>query len=160
MPGRPTFLDESDGVIPDGRTVSLSDESKPAVTRLNAKLFAALRRAAADAEADGVELRVSSGWRSPALQRRLLREAVSKYGSEEDAAKWVATPETSAHVKGEAVDIGPKKAASWLSEHGVPYGLCQIYKNESWHYELRPNAVTRGCPAMYANPTEDPRMRP
>ena len=39
------------------------------------------------------------------------------------------------------------------------YGLCQIYGNEPWHYELRPEAIDRGCPPMYADPTHDPRMQ-
>jgi hypothetical protein len=71
----------------------------------------------------------------------------------------VATPNTSAHVSGDAVDIGPGKAAAWLSEHGATYGLCQIYGNEPWHYELRPEAIDHGCPVMYADPTHDPRMQ-
>jgi hypothetical protein len=65
----------------------------------------------------------------------------------------------SAHVKGDAADIGPSGAAAWLSEHGAAYGLCQIYGNEPWHYELRPEAIDHGCPAMYADPTHDPRMQ-
>ena len=121
-------------------------------------LLAALRRAAADAAADGVEIVVRSGWRSRGYQAKLFREAVAKYGSEQEAARWVATPDTSAHVSGDAVDIGPSAAAAWLSEHGAAYGLCQIYGNEPWHYELRPDAVALGCPPMYADPTEDPRM--
>jgi len=68
-------------------------------------------------------------------------------------------PETSAHVSGDAVDIGSAGAAAWLSEHGAAYGLCQIYGNEPWHYELRPEAIDHGCPAMYADPTRDPRMQ-
>ena len=36
--------------------------------------------------------------------------------------------------------VGPSSAAAWLSVHGAPYGLCQIYRNEPWHYELRPEA--------------------
>jgi hypothetical protein len=40
------------------------------------------------------------------------------------------------------------------------YGLCQSYGNEPWHYELRPDAVDDGCPPIYADPTEDPRMLP
>jgi D-alanyl-D-alanine carboxypeptidase len=127
--------------------------------KLDPALAGALRQAAADAADDGVELSVTSGWRSPAHQERLLREAVSKYGSEAEAARWVATPETSPHVSGEAVDIGPSAAVAWLSEHGAEYGLCQIYANEPWHYELRPEAVDHGCPPMYADPTQDPRMQ-
>lgn len=157
---RQTALDEGDGVIPDGVAVSVFDEEIPAVGKLDPDLLDALRRAATDAQADGVGLRVNSGWRSPEYQQRLLQDAVVEYGSQEEAARWVSTPETSAHVSGEAVDIGPPDAAAWLSEHGAAYGLCQIYGNESWHYELRPDAVDDGCPPMYADPTEDPRMQP
>ena len=71
----------------------------------------------------------------------------------------MATPKTSAHVAGEAVDLGPAEATSWLSEHGADHGLCQIYRNEPWHFELRPDAVDDGCPDMYADPTQDPRMQ-
>ena len=118
-----------------------------------------LRRAATDAADDGVEFFVDSGWRSAEYQARLLQEAVSKYGSEKEAARWVAAPDTSAHVSGDAVDIGHSDATSWLSEHGAAYGLCQIYSNEPWHYELRREAVDRGCPPAYADPTQDPRMQ-
>ena len=71
----------------------------------------------------------------------------------------MATAETSAHVSGGAVDIGPFDATAWLSEHGAEYGLCQIYGNEPWHYELRPEAIDHGCPPMYADPTHDPGMQ-
>jgi hypothetical protein len=152
--------DEADGVIPDGVAVSVFDEEIPAVGRLDPDLLDALRRAATDAEADGVGLRVNSGWRSPEYQQQLLDDAVVEYGSQEEAAPWVATVETSAHVPGDAVDIGPVAATAWLSEHGAAHGLCQIYRNEPWHYELRPDAVDDGCPPMYADPTEDPRMQP
>src|SRR5215210_3953396 len=59
----------------------------------------------------------------------------------------------------DAVDLGPSAATAWLSEHGAEYGLCQIYSNEPWHYELRPEAIDHGCPPMYADPTHDPRMQ-
>jgi zinc D-Ala-D-Ala carboxypeptidase len=121
-------------------------------------LLRALRRAATDAAEDGVEIVVESGWRSPEYQGQLLREAISEYGSEKEAARWVATPDTSAHVSGDAVDIGPAAATAWLSKRGAHYGLCQVYRNEPWHYELRPEAITRGCPRSYADPTHDPRM--
>jgi hypothetical protein len=129
------------------------------VANLDPDLLDALRRAATDAADDGVEFFVNSGWRSREYQEQLRREAVSKYGSELAAARWVATADTSAHVLGEAVDIGPSTARAWLSEHGAAYGLCQIYGNEPWHYELRPEAVDDGCPPRYADPTHDPRMR-
>jgi LAS superfamily LD-carboxypeptidase LdcB len=150
-------LGEADGAIPGGTTVF--DDEIPGVAKLNSDLLGALRRAATGAADDGVHFYVDSGWRSPEYQERLLREAISKYGSEAEATRWVATPNTSAHVKGDAVDIGPSGAAAWLSEHGAAYGLCRIYGNEPWHYELRPDAIAHGCPATYADPTHDPRMQ-
>jgi zinc D-Ala-D-Ala carboxypeptidase len=150
-------LGEAGGAIPDGTTVF--DGDVPGVAKLDPALLRALRQAATDAADGGVELLVDSGWRSPAYQQRLLHEAVSKYGSEQEAARWVATPKTSAHVSGDAVDIGHSDATAWLSGHGAEYGLCQIYGNEPWHYELRLEAIDHGCPPMYADPTSDPRMQ-
>jgi D-alanyl-D-alanine carboxypeptidase len=148
-------LGEADGAV-DGATVF---DEIPGVANLDPDLLSALRQAATDAADDGIELFVDSGWRSPEYQNQLLREAVSEYGSEEEAARWVATAETSAHVSGDAVDIGHFDATAWLSEHGAEYGLCRIYSNEPWHYELRPDAIDRGCPPVYADPTHDPRMQ-
>jgi D-alanyl-D-alanine carboxypeptidase len=150
-------LGEADGGVPDGTTVF--DDEVPGVANLDSDLLGALRQAATDAAAAGVELYVDSGWRSPEYQEHLRQEAVSKYGSEEEAARWVASADTSPHVSGDAVDIGPSDAAAWLSEHGAEYGLCQIYGNEPWHYELRSDAGDHGCPHMYADPTHDPRMQ-
>ncbi|QKW08821.1 M15 family metallopeptidase [Streptomyces sp. NA04227] len=155
--GRGDGPSQADGAVPDGVTVF--DDAIPAVANLDPGLLKALRRAAKDAAAEGVEFQVNSGWRSPEYQERLLREAVSTYGSEEEAARWVATPATSPHVSGEAVDIGGADATAWLAGHGAAYGLCPIYRNEPWHYELRAYAIDRGCPGMYADPTRDPRMR-
>jgi D-alanyl-D-alanine carboxypeptidase len=147
---------EADGVVPDGVTVF---DDVPAVTNLDPALLAAIRRAASDAADGGVAFSVNSGWRSPAYQDQLLREAIAKYGSEQEAARWVSTAKTSLHVSGHAIDIGPTDATVWLSRHGADYGLCQIYRNEPWHYELRPDAVDDGCPPLYADPTHDPRMQ-
>jgi D-alanyl-D-alanine carboxypeptidase len=139
---------------------SVFDDSLPAVTRLDPALLAAVRHAAEDARADDVDFVLNSGWRSAAYQEELLRDAVDEYGSIREAGRWVATPETSAHVRGDAVDIGSWDAATWLSDHGDAYGLCQIYGNEGWHFELRPEAPESGCPRMFADPTQDPRMQP
>ena len=151
------MLGEADGAVPDGTTVL--DDEIPGVANLDPDLLGAVRRAAREAADDAVEFYVTSGWRSPAYQNHLLREAISEYGSAEEAARWVATADTSPHVSGDAVDIGPSDATAWLSEHGGEYGLCRIYSNEPWHYELRPEAIDHGCPPTYADPTHDPRMQ-
>ncbi|ALG06995.1 M15 family metallopeptidase [Kibdelosporangium phytohabitans] len=150
-------LGKAHGAVPV--PVTVFDDETPAVANLSPALLGALRRAAIAAAADGVEFFVNGGWRSPEYQEQLLHAAIARYGSEQEAARWVATPGTSAHVSGDAVDIGRSEARAWLSEHGAAYGLCQIYRNEPWHFELRPEAVEHGCPPMYADPSHDPRMR-
>jgi zinc D-Ala-D-Ala carboxypeptidase len=147
----------ADGSVPDG--VTAFDDDIPAVANLDRDLLDALRQAATDAADDGVTFIINSGWRSPEFQDQLLREAVAEYGSEAEAARWVATAETSPHVQGRAVDVGQTDATTWLTENGAAYGLCQIYANEPWHFELRPEAIDDGCPAVYADPTYDPRMQ-
>lgn len=147
---------ECEGGLPFGVTVF--DDGYAGVANLDPALRAALAAATGAAARDGVILRVNSGWRSREYQAQLLRDAVEKYGSVARAARWVATPSTSVHVAGEAVDIGPVAGAAWLAEHGAAYGLCRIYRNEPWHFELRPEAVTHGPPPTLADPSHDPRL--
>jgi len=125
-----------DGSIPDNSSISPHDSRHAAIRKLDPALRAAVLAAAEDARSAGIELRVTSGWRSEEYQRRLLDEAVSRYGSLGEARRFVSTPETSRHVVGEAVDIGPTDAADWLSRNGAEHGLCQVYANEMWHFEL------------------------
>jgi len=127
---------QDDGRIDDAHKPTPFDVSHSAVGNLNKALLAALQKAASRAERDGVHMVVNSGWRSEKYQRELMKEAVTRYGSRSEAERFVLSPEKSAHVKGKAVDIGPTDADDWLSRHGAAYGLCQIYANEMWHFEL------------------------
>ena len=122
-------------------------DDRPTVDNLDPDLLAAVRAATRDAQEDGVRLEITSGWRSREHQQRLFDEAVRTYGSEEEARRYVSTPDVSAHVTGDAVDIGPTEADDWLNRHGADYGLCQTFANEIWHFEL---TTTPGgeCPAM------------
>lgn len=140
-----------DGYIVDGETLSPFDDH-PAILNLDPDLRTAIRHAATDAKADGVEMVINSGWRSKRYQQSLLDEAIVTYGSEKEARKWVNTPEKSTHVTGDAVDVGYTDADYWLIQHGSDYGLCQIYANEIWHFEL---AVEPGdtCPAPISDAT-------
>ncbi|MDN3495221.1 M15 family metallopeptidase [Planococcus sp. APC 4015] len=137
----------ADGAIADGAVATLHDDDEPAIAGLNPDLRDAMRRAEADAAVDGVLFDVTSGWRSEPYQRWLFDDAVRLYASEEIARQFVATPEKSRHVTGDAVDIGPVDAQFWLIENGARYGICQTYANERWHFEL---ATTPGgvCPEM------------
>ncbi len=152
----PAPVGEAHGAVPEGAGVF--DADIPAVAHLNPGLLRALQRATRDAASDGIEIVVTGGWRSREYQRQLRRAAVATYGSEAAAARWVATPETSSHVSGDAIDLGPSRATAWLSRHGVRYRLCQVYRNEPWHYELRRDALDR-CPPKYADPSHDRRMQ-
>lgn len=145
------------GALP--RRTTVADDWYPALRNLDPDLMTALRAAAADAARDGVTLRVNGGWRSAEYQSGLLRDAVREHGSVSEAARWVASPETSPHVAGEAVDLVGTGTADWIAAHGSRYGLCRIYQNEPWHVELRAAAVHRGCPKLYADPSADPRLR-
>ncbi|MDF2846455.1 MAG: family metallopeptidase [Oerskovia sp.] len=126
-------------------TIDPFDDQHPAIAGLDEDLRAALQSAARDAQAAGVDFWVTSGWRSTAYQQSLLDRAVDRYGSLAEARKFVSTPETSEHVQGRAVDIGPTDGADWTIRKGARYGLCQTYANEMWHFEL---ATTPGgtCP--------------
>ena len=124
--------------MPVGTTVF--DDEVPGVAKLDPALLAALRRAATDAAGDGVEFVVNSGWRSKAYEERLRQEAVSKYGGRRGRHRVLRC----------RVAVRARRRLR---------ALCQIYRNEPWHYELRPEAIAHGCPPVYADPTHDPRMQ-
>jgi D-alanyl-D-alanine carboxypeptidase len=147
----------ADGVLP-GAGASPWDDHRPGIANLDPTLLAGLREAAREAARYGILLTVTSGWRSPQHQERLLCEAVAEHGSLDEAARWVAPAGTSLHVTGSAVDVGPSSAYEWLAVHGSRFDLCPVYRNEPWHFELRPGAAEQGCPPPYRDPTQDPRL--
>jgi D-alanyl-D-alanine carboxypeptidase len=142
--------DPSDGSLPNGVTLTPFDVQEPAVGRLDPDLLAAIQNAATAAKADGITMTITSGWRSPEFQQRLLDQAVQTYGSLAAARQYVETPEASKHVIGEAVDVGGAGADQWLMAHGSRFGLCRIYANEIWHFELVADAQGN-CPALLPN---------
>ena len=132
----PDTVEVADGYVANNNPLSPSDVDSPALAKLNPKLLQAIQAAARDAEADGVKMFITAGWRSTSYQQKLLDEAVKTYGSLGEARRFVSTPQQSKHVSGNAVDVGPTDANSWLSQYGSDYGLCQTYANEMWHFEL------------------------
>ena len=125
------------------------DVANPAVGYLNPALLAAVQQAATVAAAEGITMTITSGWRSPEFQQQLLTDAIATYGSLGAARQHVQTPEHSKHVLGQAVDIGGVDADYWLIANGARFGLCQIYANEPWHFELAADAVGN-CPPLLA----------
>lgn len=128
--------------------VAAATPSPPAATGLDPELERRFDAARAAADADGVELRLTSGWRTAAEQQRLVEAALERYGSAQEAHRWVLPPETSEHVAGLAIDVGPTDGALWLEQHGAEFGLCRTYANELWHFEA---ATEPGgtCPPMH-----------
>lgn len=142
--------DSTGGWMPDGQTLTPFDVSNPALAQLDPSLLNAIQDAASAAAAQGVELRITSGWRSKGFQQRLFDDAVRKYGSVDIARQFVASPEISKHVVGQAVDVAPADADNWLIRNGAQFGLCQIYANELWHFELAVDEQGN-CPPLRPN---------
>lgn len=120
----------------------------PTADGIDAELAARFAAAQEAAAAEGVSLTITSGKRSAQEQRKLVDEAIEKYGSVQEAHRWVLPPESSAHVQGLALDVGPTDGALWLGQHGLEFGLCRVYANEVWHFEKLPDGLTE-CPAMH-----------
>ena len=143
-------LTDDDGYIPEGTSLTL-DSDLPAIQRLDPQLLEALRAADRTAvDEHGTTITIVDGWRSLRYQEYLFEQAVQKYGSEHEAERWVKRGADSAHVSGHAVDIGTADAMDFLSRFGSEWGICQIYANEAWHFEL---ATTPGgeCPQLLAD---------
>lgn len=143
----PAAVGTGDGSNADGQVVTPFDVANPAVGRLDPALLSAIQQAAGAASAEGIQMTITSGWRSPQLQQRLLDDAVATYGSMAAARQYVQTPGASKHVIGEAVDVGGTGADQWLIANGSRFGLCQIYANELWHFELATDAAGI-CPPL------------
>jgi D-alanyl-D-alanine carboxypeptidase len=142
--------DPGDGSLTNGTTLTPFDVRDPAIGRLDPALLTAIQDAATAAAADGITMTITSGWRSPEFQQRLLDDAVKTYGSLAAARQYVQTPQMSKHVIGEAVDVGGVGADKWLIANGSRFGLCRIYANEVWHFELATDASGK-CPPLLPN---------
>lgn len=138
------------GWLPDGVTLSPFDVANPIVGSLDPALLRAIQDAARKAAAENIDIQINSGWRSRGFQQRLYDDAARAYGSADIASQFVASADTSKHVEGKAVDIAPVEADKWLIANGRQFGLCQIYANEIWHFELAVDDQGR-CPPLKPN---------
>jgi hypothetical protein len=140
-------------------------EIKPGLSypnELNPQLLIRFTAAKAAAAKDGQKIYIASGFRTLERQKYLFASAVKKYGSESEAAKWVAPPYVSHHPWGIAIDVNyPNEpvGAGWLEINGATFGLCRVYENEWWHFE--PSiAPGRTCPALLPNATFTAQLQP
>lgn len=142
-----SHADPSGATAPDSPALTAFDVADPAIGRLDPTLLAAVQNATSAAAAEGVTVTVTSGWRSPEFQQQLLDDAIVTYGTYAAARQYVQTPEQLRHVVGAAVDIGGPGADQWMITNGPRFGLCQIYANETWHFELTTD-LFGSCPAL------------
>ena len=122
--------------------------------RLAAQAWTAMVGAA---RADGIAaplLLPVSGYRSSRRQTQLFEAAKKRYGSVEEARKWVAPPGSSAHQSGRAIDLylGERndsanvaklrrtRAYLWLVANAGRFGFYP-YEREPWHWEYNPPAT-------------------
>ena len=101
---------------------------------------------AAERELGPGALRITSAYRSPELQAALYEGALQRYGSEEEARRWVAPPGRSQHNFGTAVDFASaeggllrdanSREAQWLRENAPRFGLAVPMDWEPWQVEL------------------------
>ena len=80
---------------------------------------AAFDRMAAAAARDGIQLVVTSGWRSTAEQARL-------FAAHPDP-RWVAPPGRSLHRLGTELDLGPESAYAWLAANAPRFHFVRRY---------------------------------
>jgi len=117
---------------------------------LDKQLVYRFKAAQAAAAHDGQRIYIVSGFRSLSRQKSLYNQAIRKYGSVDEASKWVAPPLVSHHPWGIAIDVNyPDEpvGAGWLEVHGYKFGLCRVFENEWWHFEP---VIAPGwkCPAL------------
>ena len=97
------WLDEPPGTEPDSESatdVETGEQTPAPPGQLHPGLVAALTAAQQAAAAEGFDLVVTSGYRTPERQQELLDEEIAERGSYEEASRWVFPPDRSMHVQG------------------------------------------------------------
>ncbi|MBQ1519366.1 MAG: D-alanyl-D-alanine carboxypeptidase family protein, partial [Ruminococcus sp.] len=124
-------------------------ESYNSSNELNFTAKAQFERLAADAKTQGLNIYMSSGYRSYATQSSIYQDNVKKYG-EAIADSFSARPGHSEHQTGLAIDVNTiddtfagTPEAIWLADHAHEYGFIirypkgkeavTGYKYEPWH---------------------------
>jgi hypothetical protein len=105
--------------------------------RMRPDVALAFDRMYAAAQADGITLTITSGYRSDAEQAVLW--------ARHPDPKWVARPGQSLHRNATELDLGPPAAYSWLAANATRFHFLQRYAWEAWHYgyTLNPGSSPR-----------------
>jgi D-alanyl-D-alanine carboxypeptidase len=143
--------------IPDDYEVELTKLTNG--QSVDQRIYPALQDMFDAARNDGVYPAVVSGYRTGEKQQHLLDEKIAAYRAEGHSARkataeaeaWVATPGTSEHQLGIAVDINADEVSStgdevyeWLNQNSYQFGFIRRYPadkteitgviGEPWHY--------------------------
>lgn len=115
-----------------GRKIKITvvDVDGVVVEERTARAFASMADAAAN---DGVELELTSGFRTNERQAELYAEYLH------DAGALAAKPGYSNHQSGRALDINVWNwtVYEWLDAHAATYGFKRTVPSEPWHWEFR-----------------------
>lgn len=124
------------------------------VTQIHKDVYPYITAMVANAQKDGVDLRVWSPFRSYAIQNDLFQKQVNRVGGDEDlAATVVARPGTSEHNTGLCADFNMASDSfantamyRWMTENAEDYGFVMRYSeekkditgviHESWHWRF------------------------
>lgn len=124
------------------------------VTQIHKDVYPYITAMVAAAQADGVNLKVWSPFRSYAIQNDLFQKQVNRVGGDEEkAATVVARPGTSEHNTGLCADFNMAGDAfestpmyTWMCENAEDYGFILRYPKdkqhitgviyESWHWRF------------------------
>ena len=124
------------------------------VTQIHEDVYPYITAMVANAQKDGVDLKVWSPFRSYAIQQDLFQKQVDRVGGDEDlAATVVARPGTSEHNTGLCADFNMASDAfentqmyTWMTENAADYGFIMRYRkdkqpltgviHESWHWRF------------------------
>ncbi|MBN2982898.1 MULTISPECIES: M15 family metallopeptidase [Cohnella] len=151
-----------DLVVPD---VAFSFSGDSPKKKLRKPAAEALEELFAGAEADGIELKAVSGYRSYATQKSIFERNAEQKG-EEVANRTSAKPGQSEHQTGLAMDVSSKSAGyaletsfgdtkegQWLKEHAADYGFIIRYLKgteditgytyEPWHIRYVGKEIAR-----------------
>lgn len=137
--------------LPDAFTVSLT---KVDGVEVEARIAVYLERMLADAESDGVDLQVKSGYVSVETQskryqeriEKLMNSGMSRMKAEEDAKRTVGDGGYSEYQTGMAVDFSTKESGAfqdtaayrWLLNNSIHYGFVLRYPaNKTSHTQMQ-----------------------
>ena len=150
-----------------GATPGLTFDRNVQTTGVKPGMLDNLAAMAADYKSrTGKTLRVTSAYRSYAVQQTLYDQAVEKYGASQ-ASKYVAPPGKSVHGYGLGIDVGDKATMDQLESDGTlqNYGFWRPLKNatskEYWHIEpigSRDSATNKNLQGDGANGNQTPSV--